>query len=241
MIAPKKERKARRGIHTRPGEGETVEWLTPPEILKALGPFDLDPCAPADRPWDMAARHYTRADDGLSLPWGGVVWLNPPYSAAACDAWLSRLAEHGNGLALVAARTETEWFQQHVWGKAGAVLFLRGRLYFHLPDGSKASGNAGHGSVIAAYGPECVRRLARSGLPGRFVRLSASRRGRRLARKPRPWSNPVTECPNCKSDDIGHGGTRDSGQSVVRYRKCRACGHRWKEPEEETDILPSKE
>lgn len=31
------------------------EWLTPPDILRALGPFDLDPCAPVNRPWDMAA------------------------------------------------------------------------------------------------------------------------------------------------------------------------------------------
>ena len=22
------------------------EWLTPPHVLRALGPFDLDPCAP---------------------------------------------------------------------------------------------------------------------------------------------------------------------------------------------------
>ena len=22
------------------------EWLTPPHVLQALGPFDLDPCAP---------------------------------------------------------------------------------------------------------------------------------------------------------------------------------------------------
>lgn len=45
------------------------EWLTPQNILNALGPFDLDPCAPINRPWDMAARHYTVADDGLSKPW----------------------------------------------------------------------------------------------------------------------------------------------------------------------------
>lgn len=45
------------------------EWLTPPQLLRALGPFNLDPCAPVNRPWDMAARHYTVLDDGLSKPW----------------------------------------------------------------------------------------------------------------------------------------------------------------------------
>ena len=54
------------------------EWLTPPDIIRALGPFDLDPCSPGVRPWDMATKHYTVADDGLYRPWVGRVWLNPP-------------------------------------------------------------------------------------------------------------------------------------------------------------------
>lgn len=55
------------------------EWLTPPEIIKALGQFDLDPCAPVVRPWDTAERHYSIKDNGLMLPWSGRVWCNPPY------------------------------------------------------------------------------------------------------------------------------------------------------------------
>lgn len=161
-----------RGIHTKPNRGATVEWLTPPEILRALGPFDLDPCAPADRPWEIAGRHYTRDDDGPALPWDGIAWVNPPYSAAECGRFLRRLAEHGNGFAILAARTETDWFRRWVWDRAGAVLFLTGRLHFHRPDGTRAGGNAGHGSVIAAYGDECVRRLRTCGLSGRLVESS---------------------------------------------------------------------
>ena len=59
------------------------EWLTPPEILRALGPFDLDPCAPIARPWETAATHYTAEDDGLSKPWAGRVWCNPPFGREA--------------------------------------------------------------------------------------------------------------------------------------------------------------
>lgn len=40
------------------------EWLTPPFIIKALGPFDLDPCSPVNRPWDTAMRHYTKEQGG---------------------------------------------------------------------------------------------------------------------------------------------------------------------------------
>ena len=46
----------------------TDEWLTPPEIIKALGPFDLDPCSPITRPWDTALKHYSILDMGLLQP-----------------------------------------------------------------------------------------------------------------------------------------------------------------------------
>ena len=84
------------------------EWLTPPEIIKALGEFDLDPCAPVKRPWPTAEKHYTIQDNGLLKPWQGRVWCNPPYNDAA--KWLARCAEHGNAIALVFARTETKMF-----------------------------------------------------------------------------------------------------------------------------------
>lgn len=50
------------------------EWLTPPEIIKALGTFDLDPCSPIHRPWPTATNHYTVENDGFNLPWYGRVW-----------------------------------------------------------------------------------------------------------------------------------------------------------------------
>ena len=66
---------------------KTTTWLTPPELIQALGPFDLDPCAaPSPRPWPTAAQHIELPRDGLAEPWSGYVWLNPPYSHAAW-AW----------------------------------------------------------------------------------------------------------------------------------------------------------
>lgn len=41
------------------------EWLTPRPLIQALGEFDLDPCAPIKRPWDMAKNHFTVEDNGL--------------------------------------------------------------------------------------------------------------------------------------------------------------------------------
>lgn len=125
------------------------EWLTPPELLKALGLFDLDPCAPVVRPWDMAKTHYTREDDGLSLPWQGRVWLNPPYGTKTF-IWLEKLAEHKSGIALIFARTETKGFHAQIWDKADALFFFRGRLRFHYVSGEKG-GTANAPSCLVSY------------------------------------------------------------------------------------------
>lgn len=146
------------------------EWLTPPEIINALGPFYLDPCCPPIMPWRTASKSYTKSDDGLAMPWSGRVWLNPPYSRAAVH-WLRKLATHGNGIALTFARTETAWFFETVWRAASAALFLEGRIHFHRVDGSRATANAGAPSVLVAYGERNVAALGRSGIPGKMVRL----------------------------------------------------------------------
>lgn len=155
------------GSHQSP-RMKTDVWLTPPWILEALGPFDLDPCAPPARPWDTAAKHYTPFDDGLAQPWQGRVWLNPPYSREAVK-WLARMADHGRGTALIFARTETAWFHDYVWASATAALFLRGRVHFHDHSGRRAPVNAGAPSVLVAYGRDDALALRRSGIDGQFI------------------------------------------------------------------------
>jgi hypothetical protein len=163
----------RKGIggHHRGFRGASDVWLTPPKILKALGPFDLDPCAPDPRPWDMASLHYS--EGGLNRPWVGRVWLNPPYGPET-GKWLAKLAEHGDGIGIIFARTETQMFFAHVWEKADAVLFIRGRLHFHRADGARAEANAGGPSCLVAYGRRNVDALMASGIAGRMVLLSPS-------------------------------------------------------------------
>lgn len=124
------------------------EWLTPPDLIKALGEFDLDPCAPHPnkRPWAMAKNHYHAEMDGLKLHWKGRIWLNPPYGRETFE-WLERLAEHKNGIALIFARTETRGFHEQIWNKANAIFFFQGRLKFH-----KVSGEQGN----CANAPSCL-------------------------------------------------------------------------------------
>lgn len=161
----------RRGMasHERVGNGKD-EWLTPQEIVQSLGAFDLDPCSPIKRPWPTAGNHYTIADDGLKQKWFGRVWLNPPYGDET-EKWMKRLAEHGNGIALIFARTETATWFEWVWPKATAVLFFRGRIAFCHVDGHRAQTSAGAPSALIAYGQHNADVLRASKIEGRYVAL----------------------------------------------------------------------
>ena len=139
------------------------EWLTPPNILVRLGEFDLDPCAPIDRPWPTANKHYTVIDDGLSKPWTGRVWLNPPFGTQA-GSWLAKMRRHGNGIALIPARTETRMYFDNVWDYAHAVCFIKGRPHFHYVDGTRAKFNSGAPIALVAYGEYNLKVLVDSGL-----------------------------------------------------------------------------
>jgi hypothetical protein len=145
------------------------EWLTPRFIIDALAPFDLDPCASVIQPWPTAKVAYTINDNGLSKPWQGFVWCNPPYGNQT-KQWLGRMAEHNNGIALTFARTETRMFFECVWPKALAIYFIRGRLSFCDTKGNSGNNSAGAPSCLIAYGPEAYGRLVKqTTIPGWFV------------------------------------------------------------------------
>lgn len=133
------------------------EWLTPPHIISALGKFDLDPCAPAKRPWPMAENHFTIHDNGLIRPWHGRVWCNPPYGDQTAR-WMQRMSEHGSGTALIFARTETATFFPWVWDTAHSFLFIKGRLRFYTTEGVEG-GSAGAPSMLISFSSYDTERL----------------------------------------------------------------------------------
>lgn len=67
-----------------PSVGASDEWYTPARVFHALGTvFDLDVAAPAGGAPHVPCRRYlTKADDGLTAPWSGCVWMNPPFGGA---------------------------------------------------------------------------------------------------------------------------------------------------------------
>ncbi len=112
----------------RPGDkclvqhsSNSVEWYTPQEwtdrARDVMGGIDLDPASnPKAQSWIQATTYYTIHDGGLSKPWYGRVWLNPPYSRAL--PWVNKLItsydarDVTQAIILVKSASETEWFRE---------------------------------------------------------------------------------------------------------------------------------
>lgn len=142
-LAPQGSVKA---FYTHTGNCSISEtWTTPKAFLEPLytifGTFDLDPCSPTSnrRIAPVKARvHYTEDDDGLSLPWFGTIFLNPPYGRSLKN-WTAKAkseVEKGNAevvVALLPARPDTIYWHKDIAGSA-SVFFLKGRLKFGNAD-----------------------------------------------------------------------------------------------------------
>jgi hypothetical protein len=158
--------------------GASDEWFTPPEIFAALGlTFDLDPCQPEQGRAFLSVpcrQFYTAREDGLALPWRGLVWMNPPFGRRNGQVpWLRKFFAHGNGIALVAARTSAGWFHDEAT-KADMMLFPRGKTKFIRPDGTRGE-SPGTGVVLLGMGAVACNALRTSRLGLCLVGTEADR------------------------------------------------------------------
>lgn len=144
--------------------GISDEWLTPPEIIQKLGRFDLDPCDAIGSPFKTADNNYTINQDGLTQQWTGRVWLNPPFNRYIRHKWMSKMADHNNGVMLIPAAIETDNAYKYVWDRCSAILFLKSRPHFHYIDGTRAKANSGCTICLVAYGKENANSLIVSDL-----------------------------------------------------------------------------
>ena len=100
-------------------------------VKRVLGEIDLDPCAD-DGKHIPSQLHYTAKDDGLSKPWHGRIFFNPPYSCPGkWVAWF--LQEYAalrvtEAIALLPAATDTNWLSPVL--KTQPVCFWKGRIKF---------------------------------------------------------------------------------------------------------------
>lgn len=131
-------------------EWPTPQWLVD-ELAAEFGPFGMDPAATAGNA--KAPVFFTVGDDGLSQPWKGRVWLNPPYGKYATPQWLAKAkAEVDLGHAdlvvcLVPARVGTHWWREYA---ADPAVFIRviGRIRWRAGQ----RGEAPFDSAVIVFG-----------------------------------------------------------------------------------------
>ena len=80
---------------------------------------------------------------------------------------MKKLSSHGNGIALIFARTETKTFFDNVWGLADCVFFFKKRLKFHHVSGKEAD-CAGAPSCLIGYGKANVDAIRAAQIEGKL-------------------------------------------------------------------------
>ena len=140
---------------------ESDERYTPAWVFDGLAlEFDTDPASPGVGDFVPALCKYTIDTDGLSRPWYGRVWLNPPFSSAT--AWARRFIDHQRGVFLGPV-ANSAWCIE-LMQAADLVWFMRDFPFVHPTHAGKRSSMP---LFMAAIGDaECtagLRRLATSG------------------------------------------------------------------------------
>ena len=151
----------------------TDDWPTPQTFYDQLDAefgFVLDACASSTNhkaPVYYGLDHPDPARrDGLAGAWaadaaagGGATFCNPPYGRGIA-AWMEKAAaEASRGttvVCLVPARTDTQWFHDHVLAAGAQVRFVKGRLRF-----GQATNSAPFANLVVIYRPSLPQRPVR--------------------------------------------------------------------------------
>lgn len=155
------------------------EWYTPIEYITAarqtMGGIDLDPASSKEANAVVKAeRFYTIEQDGLTHPWPGRVWLNPPYSTEWIGPFSDKLVSEYRAKRTTAAcvlvnnASETDWFE-HIAAQASARCDVHSRIKFWAPDKSVGAPLQGQTVLYLGKGPprfvEAFSQLGRIWLP----------------------------------------------------------------------------
>ncbi len=118
----------------------STNWETPRDFFQMIdriyGPYELDACATAKN--TKCPVYFSSRDNALEQPWRGRVFCNPPYGRGVTGKWIAKAEYEArvNDAAvtmLVPARTDTKWWHEIVLRRAAQVIFVKGRIKFHLP------------------------------------------------------------------------------------------------------------
>lgn len=140
------------------------EWYTPEKYIEmaraVLGEIELDPASSETANKTVKADcFYTEQDDGLSKPWYGKVWMNPPYGTDLIGKFTEKFADEymagsiTEGIVLVNNATETAWFSYLVEA-AAAVVFPHGRIRYYSPTKESNAPLQGQAFIYFGLNPE---------------------------------------------------------------------------------------
>lgn len=135
---------------------QKMDWTTPKDFFDKLdAEFDFTLDAAASHENALCARYYTEQENGLTQPWEGTVWVNPPYGRQI-GKWIAKAAQSARDGAtvvmLIPARTDTAAWHDHIFGNPQAnVRFVRGRLRF-----GEATENAPFPCAVIVFRPEAA-------------------------------------------------------------------------------------
>jgi hypothetical protein len=135
---------------------ETDERYTPRWIFEALGEtFDMDPASP---PLGISqvptTAVWTKDDDGLTQPWHGFVWCNPPFSLAT--PWADRFIDHACGIWLGPV-ANSDWHVR-MTRTSDAMVLLRDFAFISPTHAGRRSSMP---LSMHAYGPRACAALRR--------------------------------------------------------------------------------
>jgi len=120
---------------------DKMDWETPAYLFDRLNNefnFTLDVCALQHNA--KCRRYFTPEIDGLSQPWSGVCWMNPPYGREIGKWVIKAAVESRRGcvcVCLVPVRSDAQWWHDYVMRSAEVRLLTR-RLTF-VGGGNKAT------------------------------------------------------------------------------------------------------
>lgn len=149
------------GPNSDPAVSSQQLYRTPPDFLRAVKRrfgvrigFDLA-CTEDDCVGEGLG-FFHPAQDALTRAWPRtdgdfVAWCNPPFNRASAFARVASESPHCRTLMLIPASVGSNWFAEHVDGKA-LVIFLRPRIVFLQPDGTPCGAGINRDCMLLGWG-----------------------------------------------------------------------------------------
>lgn len=83
--------------------------------------------------------------------------------------FVEKFLDHGNGVSLIPARTDTKLFHDKIFPKVDGLFFLKGRITFFHVSGIKSDFTLNAPVVFLAMGRDNIEALRTSGLRGSLM------------------------------------------------------------------------